>query len=146
MKKKLLLLGLLSYSVAFGGDGLFGSDLHYQHAVLITTVGAVIYAFNTCKSFTKCANLLKHYVSLVIAGGAGLAVFYSDQFNNMVPEQLRVNQFCDGLNTVLPYWFGAVIAGATYSNFCDRYDAWFKPEKKEDENKSNFILGLKAVQ
>jgi hypothetical protein len=135
MKKKLLLIALLGYSTAFGSAELFGSQLHYQDAVLVTAVGVALYAFNTCNSIAKYGNVLKHFLSLAIAGGAGVAVLYSDQFNDMVPNSLRLNQFFDGLNTVLPYWFGFVIAGATYSNFCDRYDAFFEPTappKKKD--------------
>jgi hypothetical protein len=143
MKKKLLLLALLSYSTAFGSSGLLGSQLQYQDVVLGTAVLAVVYAFNMCDSIAKYGNVLKEYLSLSIAGAAGLAVIYSDQFNNMVPEPMRVNQLCDSVNTVLPYWFGVVIAAATYSKFCDLYDYYFiKPKKEENKDAPNFTLRL----
>lgn len=132
MKKKLVLLGLLSYAMAVNGSGLGGSQLQYQDAVLITGIAVALYSYHTCDSIAKYGEtLIKQYGSMAIAGGAGLAVFYSNHFNNMIPERLLVNQFFNALNKILPYWFGLVIAGATYSNFCDRYDDWFKPKKKK---------------
>jgi hypothetical protein len=141
MKKKLVLLGLLSYAMAVNGSGLGGSQLQYQDAVLITAIAVAVYAYHTCDSVAKYAEVaIKHYGSMAIAGGAGLAVFYSDQFNNMIPEQLLVSQSFNALNKILPYWFGLVVAGATYSNFCDRYDEWFNPKKKESKKKEPAVV------
>lgn len=132
MKKKLLLMGLLiQATVTQGASGLFGSQVNYQDVVLVTAVGTLLYAYNACGSLAQYGDVLKQYLSIIIGCGAGIAVLYSDQFNDMIPKSLHINEFFKGLNTVLPYWFGIVIAGATYSNFCDRYDAFFKGKEKE---------------
>lgn len=138
MKKKLLLMALLVQAMGAEPDlGLFGSQVHYQDIVLVTAVGTLLYAYNACESLAQYGDILKEYLSIIIGGGAGIAVLYSDQFNDMVPQSLQINEFFKGLNTVLPYWFGIVIAGATYSNFCDRYDAFFKGKEKEKKEKKN---------